>query len=145
VTIEQKFNDKWMPEPFSGCWLWTAGVFKDGYGKMEIKYQYKRAHRISWMIFRGEIPDGMCVCHSCDTPLCVNPDHLFLGTRRENNQDAARKGRMRCWMAKLTASQVLEIRSSSESGADAARRYGVSKSTISDTRNGKRWRHVALP
>ena len=72
-----------------GCWMWTAGRDGDGYGS----YRNKRAHRVAWQLTRGPIPDGLVVCHSCDNPACVRPDHLFLGTQQDNIQDMLRKGR----------------------------------------------------
>lgn len=82
-------------EPNTGCWLWTGAVIPvSGYGQMRYgKGTPKKAHRVSYEIFVGPIPDGLYVCHRCDTPLCVNPDHLFLGTAKDNAQDAMRKGR----------------------------------------------------
>ena len=81
-----------------GCWLWTGHPMKHGgYGAIGVIYGGKtrmiRAHRFSWEIHNGPIPTGLCVLHSCDTPLCVRPDHLFLGTQQENLEDMRRKGR----------------------------------------------------
>lgn len=81
------------PEPNSGCWLWTAGLGGSGYGALRYGTP-TRAHRVSYMVFVGPITDGLFVCHRCDTPLCVNPDHLFLGTAKDNAVDAMRKGRL---------------------------------------------------
>jgi HNH endonuclease len=91
--IQVNFHDKWMPEPFAGCWLWTASVRPDGYGQSPIQGKMEGVHRASWIIHRGEIPTGMQVLHRCDTPTCVNPDHLFIGCNADNMRDAAAKGR----------------------------------------------------
>lgn len=77
----------------SGCWQWKGSSNKDGYGTTRYMGKSIMAHRLSFLLHGGEIPDGMCVLHSCDNPPCVNPDHLFLGTHQDNMDDMARKGR----------------------------------------------------
>lgn len=84
------FEHKYVPDPNSGCWLWTSGWDKAGYGQASDNV---RAHRLAWQMYFGEIPDGLLVCHSCDTPCCVNPSHLFLGTPHDNMRDKVSKGR----------------------------------------------------
>jgi len=76
-----------------GCWLWTGLTMGAGYGEMGWQGRTQVAHRISWQIHNGEILSGLNVCHHCDTPACVRPDHLFLGTQRDNVRDAVAKGR----------------------------------------------------
>lgn len=103
-SLTERFNDKWIPEPNSGCWLWTGATMIGGYGMIFIRHEghwetrrtvYEGAHRISWKLSTGrEIPKGMDICHRCDTPICVNPDHLFLATPKENTHDSIAKGRL---------------------------------------------------
>lgn len=89
------FHGKYIPEPNSGCWLWTAGVGIGGYGRLWCGAGLTRyAHRFSYELAFGPVPSGMFVCHRCDTPACVNPDHLFLGTHRDNMRDMQQKGRV---------------------------------------------------
>ena len=83
------------------CWLWVARTKVNGYGRiMTIPGQYKLAHRVAWELTNGPIPNGLDCLHHCDVPACVRPEHLFLGTHRENMQDAARKGKFQ-WVARM--------------------------------------------
>lgn len=96
----QRLLDLCIPEPMSGCWIWLgAREMPFGYGKMSIiisgRARTISAHRVSFSEFNSKIPDGMCVLHKCDTPSCVNPKHLFLGTYKQNTQDMMLKGRAR--------------------------------------------------
>lgn len=89
------------------CWYWIAGSRgKTGYGAFKIENDTVDAHRVSWMIHFGPIPDGLCVCHKCDNRRCVRPDHLFLGTKKDNNQDMFRKGRN----AKMKIGRIAPVR-----------------------------------
>jgi hypothetical protein len=91
-----------IPVTVTGCWLWTGKLDARGYGQMQIAGadqarlalgRTQLAHRVSWLVYRGAIPAGMCVLHACDVPACVNPDHLWLGTLSDNNRDCLSKGR----------------------------------------------------
>lgn len=102
-TLRERFDEKWMPEPFTNCWLWTAGRMVGGYGSIFLRHTgidwkhrksvFDGAHRVSWLLHKGPIPEGLRVCHHCDTPSCVNPDHLFVGTAADNTRDSIHKGR----------------------------------------------------
>ena len=98
-STRQRFEAKFEPCPATGCWLWLAGS-SCGYGDFWLSGKNRKAHRVSWGLYRGEIPSGLNVCHHCDVKLCVNPAHLWLGTDDENMQDAVNKGR--CWKPKPT-------------------------------------------
>ena len=90
-----RFEEKIIRDPNSGCWLFDSSPNPNGYGQISINLKPKLAHRAAWELYVGEIPDGLNVCHKCDTPLCVRPDHLFLGTQMDNLRDASSKGRTR--------------------------------------------------
>lgn len=145
-----RFADKAMPVPEAGCWLWTGAVKSNGYGTFYLHGRLISAHRAS-MILHGFDVTGAVVMHKCDTPSCVNPAHLTIGTHRENSHDMFRKGRGRPNPSKgegnpralLTEADVRTIRASNEKTAALARRFGVSYWTIRDVRTGRRWQEVA--
>src|SRR5712664_2411772 len=94
MTLAEKIEEKLMPEPNSGCWLWLGSVRTSaGYGCLPVNGRSEGAHRASWMAFRGPIPAGQFVCHRCDVKTCVNPDHLFLDSHAGNMADMKAKGR----------------------------------------------------
>lgn len=147
--LEKRFWDK--VKKTEGCWLWSARKTKDGYGQIKIEGVAKLAHRISYLLNRGEISDGLLVCHSCDNPSCVRPDHLFLGTALDNTQDRIMKGRPGNVVSgvgrehKLTDVQIVEIREHLKRGSSQrciAKQYGVSQPLISYIKNLKKWDHV---
>lgn len=132
-----------------GCWNWTSYKDTCGYGRFSVNGKHIGAHRVSWIINNGEIPDGMNVCHTCDNRACVNPDHLFLGTQKENVQDMMNKGRynhpegVRNTNAKLDENKVREIRKNRHMRqVDLAEIFGVSQVAIGCVLRGKTWGHV---
>lgn len=134
------------PIPIAGCWLWMGKVTTAGYGRVVVDGRATVAHRLSYRLHRGAIPDGLFVCHHCDVRLCVNPEHLFLGDAAANLGDMVRKGRSnrgeRHGHSKLTPDAVLAIRSSLLTGKALAEQYGVARSCISRVRNRRAWSHL---
>lgn len=129
------------------CWIWPLGQW-DGYGRWSMAGITIPAHRASYIYAFGDIPDGLCVCHSCDVPLCCNPDHLWLGTNLDNQIDKVTKNRQAMGevngRAKLSTPDVEGIKASpllSEYGglSRLARKYGVSPTTIWRIRHGIGW------
>lgn len=152
MTLIERFENSFIPEPMSGCWLWIGSGNIHGYGQIHRNRRLVGAHRASWELYRGPIPNGLCVCHRCDTPPCVNPQHLFLGTKSDNTVDMYAKGRGHIPIAigvlngraKLTPEQVTEIRALAPvvSQRRLAVRFGVARTTIQWIQNGAHWRSV---
>jgi len=131
------------------CWLWTGGRGTGGYGVFGRVGTDRKAHREAWRREFGEIPAGLCVLHRCDTPLCIRPSHLFLGTKQENNMDRDKKGRTargsRGGNSRLDDGRVGKIKKLLASGisqAEAARIFGVGSSTVGEIARGNTWKHV---
>jgi len=136
-------------ERSAGCWEWQASKSDTGYGCFYDGRAY-HAHRYSWALANGPIPPGLLVLHRCDNRACVNPEHLFLGSHRDNSVDMVGKGRNhthdtageRHGEAKLTDEAVREIRTSALTGRALAAKFGVTESAVSLVRRGRAWRHV---
>lgn len=140
------------------CWLWESCVDKDGYGlcscilKTGIRKRTLKAHRVSYYLEYRTIPEGLCVCHKCDTPRCVNPFHLFLGTHADNRHDMDAKGRGNPhsgnthWQSKLTENQVHEIRFLRHikklSLKEIADFFGITYSNVGQIARGTAWKHL---
>lgn len=146
TPIAERLARHSTPEPNTGCWLWTASLRPDGYAQLGSK----PAHRTSFETFVGAIPAGLCVCHRCDQPTCINPAHLFLGTHADNMADKVKKDRhVRGVRAKnhvITDDLVREIRLAVATGTftqgEIADVIGVARETVNGIVNGRSWRHV---
>ena len=148
LTFEERFNLKYTKTP--GCWNWAASLNLDGYGNIWRDGRTVLAHRASWELFKGPLPKGLLVLHKCDNTACVKPEHLFLGTQKDNMNDMAAKGRRaRCpgekhGMAKLTWDQVREIRRLKGTATlrVIAKQFGVAHNTINYIHLGRTWREA---
>lgn len=135
-----------------GCWNWTGLVDSSGYGLFSFHGRRERATRVAWALSGATIPPGTAMCHRCDNPPCVRPDHLFTGTTLENMRDMANKGRSRHGerqnTAKLTSARVMEIRGLTSQGAsfvEVAARYGVTPQNIGLIARGATWKRLVAP
>jgi hypothetical protein len=151
MSYLQRFEQKIVRIPFFECHIWDAAAEKKGYGKFAIKNsRWELAHRVSFKLYKGEIPEGMLVLHKCDNPSCVNPEHLFLGSYKDNAVDRENKKRgnhakgVDHGKNKLTQSQVLEIRDLHDTGKYScfrlAKIYGVNAKTVRDIVDRKIWK-----
>lgn len=149
-TIFQRFYSKVEANTLFDCWIWKGSV-RGQYGEILFCGHKESAHRVSWILQNGEIPDGLCVLHRCDNPLCVNPSHLFLGTQRANMRDKVAKGRantpkgVACKNSKLTDDDVREIRKLIDAGYThryIGQMFGISNVAVSYIRNKRTWNHI---
>lgn len=158
LGTKERFDSSYSPEALTGCWLWNGSQQgSNGYGRLKVDGKPQMAHRVSYRLFKGEIPDGYVVMHSCDTPLCVNPSHLSVGTPQNNENDKKRKGRQakgkslslaqenylkrgeKSKSHKLKEHQVNEIKQMTIPQRQIAKIFGVTQATISLIKTGKTW------
>ena len=151
-TLYERFIAK-VKKDDSGCWLWQAGLTPSGgYGQMSLGggKEIVRAHVFSYEYYNGPVPkggagsSGICVCHKCDVPACVNPDHLFLGTQGDNIRDGISKGRFKQLSASMTYNRALEVLKDPRTYKEIAKDYGVTDWTIGriKRRNGH-WKDLS--
>ena len=151
-SIQHRFDAKVERIPFASCHVWTGAVNKFGYGKLGNGNGWVFAHRFSYQQAKGEIPEGKYVLHTCDNPWCVNPDHLYLGTYKDNAKDREFRNRgnhafgARHGRSKLTPDQVIEIRKlSAEENltcSELGRRFGINHKSVQDIVTRKHWSHI---
>ena len=146
--MEERFVSKIDKESSAdGCWLWCGTLGRFGYGQFHLNGKQHRAHRVSWLLSGNIIPEGHLIRHKCRSRKCVNPAHLETGTYQENQLDRIRDGTdnrgAKCYKARLTESQVLEIRMRmNERICDLAKEYSVSTGTINDITSRRTWKHI---
>jgi len=166
-SLKEYFEDKFIPEPNSGCWLWLGALDHDGYGSFYVKRNVEpKAHRFSYELYCEPIPENLSVLHKCDNPCCVNPDHLFVGTQDDNMKDMKNKGRHRnpeinglklhpekaargekVNTAKLTEKdcyKVVEYYKQGYTQKQISEIYNVHYTTIGGVINGRYWKHLNL-
>lgn len=153
-TDRERFDEKWMEVPETGCWIWLGSKTQSGkkqYGNFSLKGSSMRAHRASWIIYNGNIPDGMQILHSCDIGICVNPEHLRLGTHQENMQEMVARGRHNNaskgllgeahWNTRLSDKQIMEMKRLRAEGAklrEIAEQFDCSEAYASRVIRGKK-------
>ena len=152
--IRSRFEEKVIKS--NGCWGWKGHLDKNGYpllksGSNGKEFRETRSNRISWLIYKGEIPKGKYILHLCDNSTCTNPDHMFLGTPKENSEDMVRKGRgnkgSKHGNSKLTEDDVMKIRLKFKDGVMIKRimeDYGISRQTAHNIKHVRIWKHVEV-
>ena len=135
-----RFMAKVEKIPFTDCWIWSGALKPNGYGDMLYEGRTQTAHRVSYQLFVGEIAKNLDICHKCDVRHCVNPLHLFAGTRKQNMEDAVSKNRMKKSRAKLTQQQANEIKELSIPNYLIAKKYDVSQNIICNLKKGRSYK-----
>lgn len=141
---KEEFHNKYKIMP-SGCWHWIGSIDVNGYGRIGSNHKTIKAHRLSYEVNIGKIPNGLLVCHRCDNPPCVNPNHLFLGTIKDNNDDKISKGRDNPVFGtgqpnhKINNTIARKIFSARGTHLSIANKYGVSRRLVGKIKKGELW------
>ena len=142
-SMPERFWNKTQQVTESGCVIWMGYATKNGYGQVGVGGKVLRAHRVAWELTNGSIPEGSDVLHKCDTPSCVNPEHLMLGSQSKNMADMVSKNRdaigEKHGNAKLRLNSVIDILESANGPTELAKKHGISPSTVCDIRAGRSW------
>lgn len=150
-SLSESFESRIEKISESGCWIWMGAQITDGYGCLSWDGRTQLAHRVAYELYVGEIPEGMYVLHKCDIPECCNPNHLFLGYQIDNIRDMVNKKRQKGAVGEnnpsafLSEQDVLDIKALLEkglSGAEIARKFNVTKTTVSRIKLKKGWKHL---
>lgn len=144
MNTREKFYSMVLINTFTGCHEWNGSLWATGYGRFHFKNKSCKSHRLAWIFSGNELKEDDCLLHKCDNRKCVNPDHLFVGTRADNNYDKTKKGRQAKGekLGKLRECDILEIRRSCEDSKVLAEKYKVSWGHINKVRGERAWYHV---
>ena len=150
--VAERFWEKVDKTPGQGpdgdCWIWNGSSRSRGYGQCKMNGKLVGVHKVSYLINKGSIPEGLCVLHKCDIRSCVRPEHLWLGTVAENNADKIAKGRARNLVgsehpsSKITEAQAVMILNDPRKYQDIADEYGISIPLVSHIKTGRAWKHI---
>jgi len=151
-TVKNRFYYYTTIPNENGCMEWTGARDRKGYGMLMVNHKHVLSHRLSYQLFKGEIPKGMCICHTCDNTKCVAPDHLWCGTQKENILDRLNKGRSarqsgeKNAASTLTDSQAIEIKkllnTTNMTQVDIAKKFNVEKKVVWRIKNNISWKHL---
>lgn len=150
VPLAERFWSKVAKQGTDECWPWTGAIERQGYGKLHrSSRRFYKAHILSWTLHFGEVPKGLCVCHSCDNRACVNPQHLWLGTHAENMADMKAKGRAakhsgaqngRAKLSRAQVNEMIELVNAGKTQTEVAKQYGITQPNLSGILLGKTWK-----
>ena len=140
--VIERFRKSYRVSKKTQCWNWNKCFLNSGYGRIMFNYVHYRAHVLSYLLHKGNIKKGLYVCHKCDNTKCVNPEHLFLGTAKDNMQDCLKKDRKHNSGFKLSHEQVLYIRNSDKKTRELMKELKVAESTILNVKHNKTYRNL---